>query len=177
MANLSKSDTANSSSGNYKKEVQIGILGIIAGLGFFKIDELTSFITSLSHTFQSTGIESRSLFLVIFIPTTILLYLLYLITFAIALIKLYKGQDILKIILYTVSFYFAMYFFMILLMLQDPEIMEKEPELNKNENNITKIDKLKEEGNGNTAENILYMSERDWCNFENFFSQINYVVA
>ncbi len=168
MANLSKPTSTLKSSGNYKMEIQIGILGIIAGLGFFKIDELTSFITTLSHTLQSSGLESRNLFLIVFITATIFLYLLYLITFGIALIKLYKGQDILNIILYTVSFYFAMYFLIIVLMLQDPEIMENKPELNKNEDNTTKIDKLKEEGNRNTADNILYMSERVLCKLENF---------
>jgi hypothetical protein len=115
-------------SGNYKMEIQIGILGIIAGLGFFKIDELTSFVSILSSTLKTSGLEGQNLFLVVFITATILLYLLYLVTFGIAIIKLYKGQNIINIILYTVSFYFAMYFLIIVLMLQDPQILKGKPD-------------------------------------------------
>lgn len=155
MANSSKPTSVLNNSGSYKMEIQIGILGIIAGLGFFKIDELTSFISTLSHTLNTSGIE-HNLFLIVFIPATILLYLLYLITFGIALIKLYKGKDILNMILYTVSFYFAMYFLIIVIMLQDPGILKNKPNINNNENISSQIDKNLETGIENKADNNVY---------------------
>lgn len=141
MAKSTKPNPSRLSSGDYKMEIQIGILGIIAGLGFFKIDELTSFVTTLSHILRTTGLEGHNLFFIVFITATILLYILFLITFGIALIKLFKGQNILHIILYTVSFYFAMYFLIIVLMLQDPEILKNKPDFNTKEVTTTQIDK------------------------------------
>lgn len=156
MGNNLKPNPSQLSGGDYKMEIQIGILGIIAGLGFFKIDELTSFVSILSNTLKTSGLAGHNLFLIVFITATILLYLLYLITFGIALIKLYKGQNILNIILYTVSFYFAMYFLIIVLMLQDPEILKEKPDFNNNENGSGQID-IKSEGKiENTADNIVY---------------------
>lgn len=139
--NVKTTKTSSLGSGDYKMEIQIGILGIIAGLGFFKIDELTSFVSILSSTLKTSGLEGHNLFLVVFITATILLYLLYLVTFGIAIIKLYKGQNIINIILYTVSFYFAMYFLIIVLMLQDPEILKGKSEKNGIEKKETLIDK------------------------------------
>jgi len=143
MTDNKPSKLFNMESGNYKMEIQLGILGIIAGLGFFKIDELTSFITVLSHTLKTTGVGSQNLFLVVFITLVILLYLLYFVTFAIALVKLFKGQNILQVILYTVSFYFAMYFLLIVLMLQDPEIMKNKPDFKSIDKKTTQVDETK----------------------------------
>jgi len=156
MENNLKPNPPQLSGGDYKMEIQIGILGIIAGLGFFKIDELTSFVSILSNTLKTSGLAGHNLFLIVFITATILLYLLYLITFGIALIKLYKGQNILNIILYTVSFYFAMYFLIIVLMLQDPEILKEKPDFNNNENESGQIDEKSERKIENTADNIVY---------------------
>jgi len=106
----------------YSKEIQLAVLGIIAGLGFFKIDELVSFISVLNITLNESTANSPNLFLLIFIPSIFLSYLLYLSTFIIALIKLYKGQTIFKIILFTITFYFIMYFLLIIVMLNDPKL-------------------------------------------------------
>ena len=157
MTENAKTNKASSlGSGNYKMEIQIGILGIIAGLGFFKIDELTSFVSILSSTLKTSGLEGQNLFLVVFITATILLYLLYLVTFGIAIIKLYKGQNIINIILYTVSFYFAMYFLIIVLMLQDPEILKGKPDTKNTDKKETLIDRNSDKKSGNTAGNTLY---------------------
>ena len=124
----------------YTKEIQLAILGVIAGLGFFKIDELVSFITVLNYTLNTNGVDKHNLFLLIFIPTIFLLYLLYLISFIIALIKLYKGQNIFKIILFTITFYFSMYFLLIIVMLNNPKLFKKETKTSYETSLIIKAD-------------------------------------
>ena len=123
---------------NYKLEIQLGILGIIASLGFFKIDELTSFISILSATFKNIAyVEKGDLLLIFLIVVIIFFYILYFLTFSFALYRLFKGKSIIKIILYTVSFYFAMYFLLIFLMMQDPDIMKNKPDFQTKNNKIS----------------------------------------
>ncbi len=153
---MKNNENTPSKDNNYKTEIQIGILGIIAGLGFFKINELTSFVSILSRTLKTSGLEGHNLFLVVFITSTILLYLLYLVTFAIAIIKLYKGQDIINIILYTVSFYFAMYFLIIVLMLQDPNILKGNTDIKSIEKKESSISEKPEISKAHTVDNNVY---------------------
>lgn len=108
----------------FKMEIQLGILGIVAGLGFFKVDELTSFIGILGQVLNNDGIVGHNLFLVVFIPLVILAYLSYFFSFALALYRMYRGFDITKPILIAISCYFVMCFLLIILMLQDPELMK-----------------------------------------------------
>ena len=51
MANLSKPTSTLKSSGNYKMEIQIGILGIIAGLVMMAHPLMTGFLISYTIAF------------------------------------------------------------------------------------------------------------------------------
>lgn len=132
----------NESTPTFKMEIQLGILGIVAGLGFFKVDELTSFIGILGQVLNNEGIGGHNLFLLVFIPLVILAYLSYFFSFALALYRMYRGFDITKPILIAISCYFVMYFLLIILMLQDPDLMK-----NKIDSKPEKTEKVDEQKN------------------------------
>jgi ABC-type transport system involved in multi-copper enzyme maturation permease subunit len=119
----SKKDQSEPIENKYIKEIQFGVLALVAGLGFFKVEDLKTFIHLIAQLIvcevgKSENQDISVYFLSVF---AILAYILYFFGFAFALITLFKnGKNFANAIFFSIASYFIMYFLLVILIFKGP---------------------------------------------------------
>lgn len=110
---------------SFKKEIQIGVLAIVAGLGFFKVEDLKSFIDVIAQLIVNdiANKEKHDISVYLLAGVSTLAYLFYFFGFGAALMAMFQNnKNFAKAILVSIASYFIMYFFLVILIFKGPYI-------------------------------------------------------
>ncbi len=105
---------------NYKQEVRIALIGLVASLGLIKSENLADFISNvkniLEHSLGTTG--NVNMIELILSVSVIICYLTYIALLGFSISALYKKKEtILSSLAGAVTAFFLMYFLLLILML------------------------------------------------------------
>jgi|GEM_PF-2143962 len=134
---------------SFKKEVQIGVLAIIAALGFFKVEELKSFISIIAELLVNDidliGKNSHDLSIYLLTGIATLAYLFYFFGFGAALLTMFlnRTKQYIQSVIFALTAYFIMYFFLIILLFKQPDIVSKTIENTSSKDKIHQIEEIK----------------------------------
>ncbi|MCX6220152.1 MAG: hypothetical protein NTZ69_04120 [Bacteroidia bacterium] len=126
-----KKDSSDTSEFKYIKEIQFGVLALVAGLGFFKVEDLKSFINVIAQLMVNdvASIDKHDISVYFFAGFATLAYLFYFFGFGFALFTMFRdGKNFTKAILFSIASYFIMYFFLVILIFKGPYTSTKQDE-------------------------------------------------
>ncbi len=100
------------------KQVQLAIFTLLIGIGFFKLNELTIFVDTLSDIIITPNLLSITL-----VGIGVILYIIYLFSIGFGLYKFFRGEDdVDKAMIIALGCFFAFYCMLLLYNLSNTEL-------------------------------------------------------